>query len=157
MRSSGPGISMYVIPASVQRTVKAINQIEQQFEKAIAQVIQEVAVNIHREAKQTPPMPVDFGVLRASVYIDYRKATLYKPKNAPADRIRQGAKTMVPYRSAETDKSGLNAIVGSDLSYAAEQEAKHHFLQKAYNKWQPKIKPGIEKNIRETIKKSVLR
>ena len=146
---------MYVIPASVQRTVKAINQIEQQFEKAIAQVIQEVAVNIHREAKTDAP--VDFGVLRASVYIDYRKATLYKPKNAPADRIRQGAKTMVPYRSAETDKSGLNAIVGSDLSYAAEQEAKHGFLAKAYNKWHPKIKPGIEKNIRETIKKSTLR
>ena len=156
MRSSAPGISMYVIPASVQRTVKAINQIEQQFEKAIAQVIQEVAVNIHREAKQ-PPMPVDFGVLRASVYIDYRKATLYKPKNAPADRIRQGAKTMVPYRSAETDKSGLNAIVGSGLSYAAAQDAKHGFLSNAYKKWKPKIKPGIEKNIRETIKKSVLR
>ena len=155
MRSS-TGISMYVIPASVQRTVKAINQIEQQFEKAIAQVIQEVAVNIHREAKQ-PPMPVDFGVLRASVYIDYRKGTKYRPKNAPADKIKPGAKTMVPYHNAQSDKSGLNAIVGSDLSYAAEQEAKHHFLQKAYNKWQPKVKPGIEKNIRETIKKSTLK
>ena len=155
MRSSAPGISMYVIPASVQRTVKAINHIEKQFEKAIAQVIQEVAVNIHREAKEDAP--VNFGVLRASVYIDYRKGTKYRPKNAPADKIKPGAKTMVPYHNAQSDKSGLNAIVGSDLSYAAAQEAKHGFLSNAYKKWHPKIKPGIEKNIRETIKKSTLR
>ena len=155
MRSSGPGISMYVVPASVQRTVKAINQIEQQFEKAIARVIQEAGINIQRDAKANAP--VDFGVLRASVYIDYRKSAIYKAKNAPADRIRQGAKTMVPYRSGESEKSGLNAFIGSDLNYAAAQDNKTNFLSDAYNKWNPKVKPAIDKAIKEEIKKSTLR
>lgn len=152
MRSS-PGISMYVIPATVQKTTRAISHIEKMFEKAISIVIQKAAVEIHKDAKVAAP--VDFGVLRGSVYFDVKNKITYKSP-AALDKIRSGAKTTIPFKNAESDKNGLNAFVGSSLDYAFKQDVRTGYLSMAYSKTAPKVKPAIERAIKEEIKKSTL-
>ena len=150
---SRPGISMYVIPATVQKTTRAISQLEQRFERAISLRIQEAAVTIHKDAKVAAP--VDFGVLRGSIYFDVKNKITYKAPGA-SDNIRSGAKTTIPFKNAESDKKGLNAFVGSSLDYAFKQDVRTGYLSSAYSKTAPKVKPAIERAIKEEIKKSRL-
>ena len=178
MRSS-TGISMYVQPLSVKKTVDSFNRIGNMFHKAISKVIQEAAIRIENDAKSNAP--VDYGILRASIYRDYKNKVSIRRTQVSASP----SAVVIPQGAAESDKDGMNAIIGSNLNYAIYMEegrgpfqvnsavniprvgwryiGQHPgykaqpFLQPAYNKTSPKIKPAIDKAIKEEIKKSTLR
>lgn len=150
---------MYVIPATVQRTVRGLNQLEKSFERAIVRVIAEVGIRIQRDAKTKAP--VDYGVLRASIYLDFKGRAQMNTSGITSTgrnsgKVRTSA-VIIQRPGGESDRSGLNAIIGSNMDYAQKQEDKHQYMTLAYNRWAPKVKPGIEKAIQEEIKKSMFR
>jgi hypothetical protein len=150
-----PGISLFVIPRSITRTVDALGKLEKGIEAAIGRVIAEIGINIQREAKQNAP--VDFGFLRSSIYLDYKGVGRMGRANINsigANSNRPVKQLTIPTVAAESNKDGLNAFVGSDMDYAAKMNYKTRFLADAYNKWQPKLKRNIEHQINEQLKKA---
>ena len=164
MRSK-TGISISVIPMSVVNVKRSLDKLATDTQKRIAQVIAEAGLTIQKDAKTNAP--VDFGILRASIYFDYR------------GRVKDG-KTGIG-NIPESSRDGLNAIIGSRLEYAALQEEgrgaylinrsvyiervgwrfigmhpgykAQPYLGPAYNKTAPKVGPAIERQINEAIKK----
>jgi hypothetical protein len=153
------GISIQLVPASVKRTIDGINQLERNFEKAIADVIFKIGVNIQREAKQNAP--VDFGFLRASIYLDTRKTVILEKSGISTVGQNSGrrntANTRIPDTGARSNKEGFNAIIGSNLNYARVQDVRTGYLSNAYAKWKPKVKPAIRKAMIHEIKRSIFR
>lgn len=142
------GIAMYVVPRSIARTVKSISNMNKQIEAAVTRVIAEAAINIQREAKENAP--VNFGFLRASIYLDFKgKGKMTKTG------IKSGAKQLtIPAPPAKSRKDGTDAFVGSDLNYSGRMEHRDRFLYSAYSKWAPRVKPAIEKSFRNIILKT---
>jgi hypothetical protein len=153
------GISIQLVPASVKRTIEGINQLERNFDKAIADVIYKIGINIHREAKQNAP--VDFGILRASIYLDTRKTVILEKSGISAIGQNSGRRsttnTRIPSAGPRSDSSGFNAIIGSNLVYARVQDVRTGYLSNAYTKWKPKVKPAIRKAMIQEIKRSIFR
>lgn len=139
---------MRVVPASVKSTVRNLSSINEKTEKAVSQVIQEIAINIQRDGKKGAP--VDYGFLRASIYMDFKgKGNVIK------SGIRSGAKQLtIPTPAPESRKDGLNAIIGSDLEYAGKMEQRDRYLSNSYNRWAPRLKPAIEKNIAKVLREN---
>ncbi|TVR41540.1 MAG: HK97 gp10 family phage protein [Cryomorphaceae bacterium] len=141
------GISINVVKSSLRNTVKNISDNDKRMQEAISKVIAEVGVNIQRDAKRNAP--VDFGFLRASIYLDF-KGQGRQDKSG----IRGGHRQLtIPLPRIESRKDGLDAIIGSDLDYSLKMERRDRFLQSAYRTWAPKIKPSIEKEINKILRK----
>jgi hypothetical protein len=142
------GIAIRVVEQSIKKTVKNLSEINKKTQEAVSRVIQEIAVNIQRDAKKGAP--VDFGFLRSSIYMDFKgKGKLIK------SAIKSGAKQLsIPTPAPESRKDGLNAIIGTDLDYAGRMEQRDMYLSNAYTRWAPKLKPAIEKNINEILNKN---
>jgi hypothetical protein len=149
------GISMYVVPRTVKRTVDSLSRLEKNIETAIGRVIAEIGINIHRESKQNAP--VDFGFLRASVYFDYKGTGKFGQasiNSVGANSGQVGKQLSIPTIAPESRKDGLNAIIGSDLDYSEKMNYKTKFMTNAYNNWKDRVKPNIEKAVIDQIKKA---
>ena len=156
MRSK-TGISISVIPMSVVNVKRSFDKLATDTQKRIARVIAEAGLTIQKDAKTNAP--VDFGILRASIYFDYRGGVRdtrqgISSRSTKTGRIRTQP-INIPRKNAESNKEGLNALVGSTLDYANKQDVRTGFLDNAYKKTKPKIKPAIERQINEAIKKTV--
>lgn len=156
MRSK-TGISISVIPMSVVNVKRSFDKLATDTQKRIAQVIAEAGLTIQKDAKTNAP--VDFGILRASIYFDYRGGVREGKSGSGGRSARTGRiRTQpinIPRKNAESNKEGLNVFVGSLLDYANKQDVRTGFLNDAYKKTKPKVKPAIERQINEAIKKTM--
>lgn len=147
------GIKFRVVKQSQARVVGNLKKIRSDSFKLLPQAIQQTAVQIQTDAKKNAP--VMFGLLRSSIYIDYRGNV--SQKGSYQTSVTRGGKTMTLRQvmrtpSAQSDKNGLNAYVGSDLDYAELQNSKTGFLTKAYDKHAPRLEKSIDKIITQLVK-----
>ena len=142
----------------VQHTFDDIEKTLKKFDRAatdqIATVVGEAGFQLQKDAKRLAP--VDFGVLRASIYFDHKSKVL-QDVSGISTIGKRGQQLRLDYSTLqvrkESGRKGLDVIVGSPLDYAEKQNNKTGFLTKSFRKISGEFSKEIEKELDKIIKR----
>lgn len=148
------GIHIEVVATSISSVNRSIDAMQKGINNAAIKVVGKAGFQINRDTKRNAP--VDFGFLRASVYIDHKHNLLFNPTGVKTVGKNGQTRTNfeIPQTPAQSSRDGLDVIVGSPLHYADKQNQRTKFLTDAFNKTKDKVGPEIDKVIDEEIKKA---
>ena len=130
----------------VRRLLNEFRTMEKQVDPNIKQMIGETGIRIQADAKRVAP--IRYGILRSSIYFDWQGRTRKEVS------IAQGGKQslLVFPPASESDRDGLNAVIGSEVHYARKQENKHQFLELAYEEHSNELYQAVDNYIKRVTK-----
>lgn len=109
----------------------------------VHKVLVEAANEMATEAKMGSP--VDTGRLRASIHAKTRSTDSFNYSNDKGESFDGGLKEKV--------REGTDAVVGTNVHYAFDQEAKHQFLLNAKQRIEPYLQKNLDKIAKDALNK----
>jgi len=111
----------------------------------VHKLLVEAANEIATTAKTSSEMPVKTGRLRASIHAKTRSTDSFNYSNNKGESFDGGLKEKV--------REGTDAVVGTNVHYAFDQEAKHQFLLNAKQRVEPYLQKNLDKIAKDALNK----
>lgn len=150
--------SIEIVPEQQRRLLKGLSKISDQVQKNAEGIIEDTARQTQFETQRNAP--VDFGFLRASVYIDYDGKVSQIKLNSGASSQKTGGTKPPSFNPASvlfnlrgTTPNKLNAIVGIGVKYGEKMEKRDQMLSSAFRKNSLKMNKKVDKLISDAVKR----
>ena len=136
---------IYITPESTRNVLNHMDQVKRVSDERIPKVIETGVYNIRAHGQAV--VRVKYGVLRSSIYADYKGKV-----GRALMPIDAAARTGPSFPPSDTGRMGLDGVVGTDMDYAASIEELDPYMAPAYEKYAPRVYEAIDKLIKNAIK-----
>lgn len=140
------GIRVEVDQSSMNRVLNNLRKKGASVDPNVRRIIAETGLRVQADAKRKAP--VLYGFLRSSIYLDINR-TLVARINLKGDRP---AGVIIYPSKSESDRDGLNFVVGSQMDYAGIREGLDPFLIPAFNKHAKDAEQAMDKLLKALVK-----
>ena len=113
------GITIELVSADVRRLLADLQRANKQADPRVRKLIFDAGIKLQLKAKQEVHPHIKYGVLRSSIYMDWQgRVSKGQVKITPEGRQRD-AQQKLKFPTAESERTGLDVVVGSEVDYAA--------------------------------------
>lgn len=140
------GVHIELNKNDVRRLLGEFRTMGREVDPNIRQMVGETGIRIQADAKRGARKR--YGILRSSIYMDWQGRTRKQIS------VAQGGKQslLVFPDASESDRDGLNAIIGSEVHYARKIETLEPYMEPAYEEHSDKLYEAIDKYIKKVTK-----
>jgi hypothetical protein len=142
------GFSISLTPDSISKTIRSYQQFESRVTDRIGKALYQTGINIQKDSKIDSP--VKYGVLRSSIYVDWKRITVKRLELKP------GNPGPPSFPAPESQSDGMDVIVGSIVEYGPTMDRFHPtqagFFSSAVNYHVPRVEQAIDNIIQRETK-----